>query len=358
MTFKKKAQLEVSFNWIFVLIAGGAILIFFIVIIGKQTNVSAQQQSIKITENMKTIITYSENNPNTFKENDPVNFETEMKCEDGTLYYGLKDSSYASTLDTANVFSTQTLGPGKIYSWSTTFSAPYSITSMLYLSDENTMYLFDNDTEPIRNIAEQLPNNFNKLLMPASDISKYVDQGLKRYIIITNKIVKDSNTPPGFSLNNPKLRSKATILKIVPVNPSTNPFADGTIQFWNYTNPFATNNPTPKKTNELAYATKEMLFGAIISGNPDLYQCTRGKILQRTRLITDLNENRTNEIYNSLSIHSICKIYYGSILTSEYAALNNSASNFDNKYDDFYSAIQAIATINSEVQRSSCVPIY
>ena len=357
MTFKKKAQLEVSFNWIFVLIAGGAILIFFMVIIGKQTNVSAQQQSIKITENMKTIITYSENNPNTFKENSPVDFETEMKCEDGTLYYGLKDATYASTLDTANVFSTKTLGPGKIYSWSASFSAPYSITSLLYLSDENTMYIFDNDSSSIRNIAGQMPNNFNKLLMPAEDISRYVDQGLKRYVIITNKNLKDSGNPQGFSLNNPKLRSKATILKIVPVNPSTNPFADGTIQFGNYTNPFV-NNPTPTKTNELAYATKEMLFGAIISGNPDLYQCTRGKILQRTRMITDLNENRTNEIYNSLSEYSTCRIYYGSILTSQYENILTASNDFDNKHADFYSTIQAITTINSEVQRASCIPIY
>lgn len=349
MNSDKKAQLEVSFNWIFVLIAGAAILIFFIVIIGKQTNVSSQQQSIKITENMKTIITYAENNPDTFKENSPVDFETEMNCEDGTLYYGLKDSSYSSTLDTANVFSTQALGPGKIYSWSASFSAPYLITSILYLSDENTMYLFNNDTTSgnvfVQRIYNEMPKNFNKKEMSSTEISNYPDQGLKKYIIITGDDI---------TLSNLNFRSKATIIKIIPYG--QNPFNSGTVEFRNYTNPFVLNNLGPTKTKKLAYVTKEMLFGAIISGSPELYQCTRDKILQRTRIITDLNENRTDEI-ESVIVPS-CKVYYGSILRDKYANLMTDSKDFDNNYDDFYSVMQAIATINTEVQRASCVAIY
>jgi len=62
-----KAQLELQFNWIFVLIVGAILLTFFFTLIGGQSKSNEEIIAINFAERMKTILDASEQQPGTIK---------------------------------------------------------------------------------------------------------------------------------------------------------------------------------------------------------------------------------------------------------------------------------------------------
>ena len=62
-----KAQLEIQFNWIFVLIVGTVLLVFFFSLIGSQSKSSEQGVAINLAQRMKSILSATEQQPGTVK---------------------------------------------------------------------------------------------------------------------------------------------------------------------------------------------------------------------------------------------------------------------------------------------------
>ena len=57
MVNEKKAQIQVTFNWVYILIAGAVILLFFIGIVVKQKAVSEENLATDVVRVMESIFT-------------------------------------------------------------------------------------------------------------------------------------------------------------------------------------------------------------------------------------------------------------------------------------------------------------
>src|SRR3989338_3659037 len=88
----KQAQIEVTFNWIYILIAGTVILLFFIGIAMKQKLSSEQQLSGDIVRTLQSIFTaasVSEKTKNTIDISGLQDYTFYFRCQEGTSEYGI-----------------------------------------------------------------------------------------------------------------------------------------------------------------------------------------------------------------------------------------------------------------------------
>ena len=88
----KKAQVEVQINWIFVIVAGGLILLFFFGLIRWQKSQSEQSLAYNILNDLEAIFTASGVSTKTFNTIQFPDIIVDFKCEDGRGEFRIHDS--------------------------------------------------------------------------------------------------------------------------------------------------------------------------------------------------------------------------------------------------------------------------
>lgn len=137
----KKGVVEVQFNWVFIVIIGAVILIFFVSMSMKQKGVSEQKLSVTIAEHMKTILTSAEVTEKS------VNLITvpgkDIKYDCGS---GFSVSSMASfsprIIFTPSLLKSQSQ---KLITWSLDWNVPFRVANFLYVTSPEVLYILVHD---------------------------------------------------------------------------------------------------------------------------------------------------------------------------------------------------------------------
>ena len=79
---QKIAQISIQFSWIFILIAGAIILLFFTSIIYKQKDISEQKLSASVLNQLETILTSSGLSSGTINAIDTPQLELGFLCDE------------------------------------------------------------------------------------------------------------------------------------------------------------------------------------------------------------------------------------------------------------------------------------
>jgi hypothetical protein len=349
---QKKAQLEISFNWIFILIAGAAILIFFVFVITKESDSAEDKVNAQVSKRMEALLSAVEQNPSAIKDLGFFSTELSFSCVDNSLHqYYIKDSISRQNLDTQMIFSPKELGSAKIIAWTVDFEAPYIVSSLLMLSDDRTVYIFDNTISS--SFISSFPKEFTKQVLPPNEINNVVDSGFRRYVIVVSQSnLVNVNLAQGLKL-------KSSIVSM----PNEYELLSGTVKFYDYEYQVST---APRERGSASFVTKQMLYGAVITGDAELYNCSVSKLLERTRFVDDINVERLSNIRDELPATSICRTIYntlildtadttGNILLKKDASLNFHDVTQRTIFKDNY---QAIVTANSRLLSNSCPLIY
>jgi hypothetical protein len=109
------------------------------------------------------------------------------------------------------------------------------------------------------------------------------------------------------------------------------------------------------------YANEETLFGAIISGNPALYDCAMEKIMYASRIAGEMNFQREEMIKANLTSTSICGNYYQTGIPADYIKSIIGNSTYDNtttSYLQLQDSVTSLSNLNRELARSNCPTIY
>jgi len=147
----KKGQMTLTFNWVFVLIAGGMILLFFVGIIVKQQSVSEQKLNFDIITVMDSILTgstVSEQTINFVDTSGLAGFELYFNCEldDGggfnDLYaaYGITGTSASSELPMQTLFAPQSMEGTEMITWSLPYKMPFKVMDLLMVTSTSIKY--------------------------------------------------------------------------------------------------------------------------------------------------------------------------------------------------------------------------
>lgn len=145
----KKAAIEIQFNWIFALIAGGLILFFFITVISGQKETSEQKLHTELTSQFELI--FAGQGVATGTKNQiaippvPISFG----CND----YSIGDQSRA--FGNSIVFSPPKIEDNMMLTATRAWLIPFKVSNFIYLTAPNIKYYFVGFNEELQTLIEE-----------------------------------------------------------------------------------------------------------------------------------------------------------------------------------------------------------
>lgn len=267
---KKKAQVAIQFNWIFVIIAGALILLFFIGIVSKQKDISERGIATEKTLQLDSIFTATEISTGAIQDfYSPL--EIEFECEGRASSFFIQGRPRDLPIEV--VFAPDKIG-GDIQAWALDLSVPFRVTNFLYLTSKRNRNYFVG-ADPM-GVYELLDPQINKEKVQLDDVGSMVDK-------------RDDKVKFIF-FNQDSLPSVPSDLDYMANNDVTaiNIRDDGTIDFYE-----KDNLGQFKPLGTSFTITDETLLGAIFTQNKESYECTLRKAFERLILVADvINERR------------------------------------------------------------------
>jgi len=316
----KKGVINVQFNWVFILIAGVLILLFFgsLVLKGKETSDTSIAETI--LTNMQTIMTGSEVSVRTINPIKIPDKEIEVSCDSISV-------GQISKPITKNkiIFAPEVIKGRLLLTWALDWNAPYHVTNFLYLTTPDIKYIF---IEPLNDEAEEifnmLPDEINK---KKEDISNIKDTGNNFKLVFSDHSIPD--VPSNLKRISDKMVTAINIK------------SDNEIEF------YKKKGDILKPDGEADYLGNPMILGAMFSGSREDYECNVEKAFNKLRIVSMVYEERTSTL-RVLYSGTGCIPYYSAPII-DYST---------NSIAEIREAIGLIETSNQYLQSSSCPTIY
>ena len=282
MLRKKRGQMEIQFNWIFVLIAGALILAFFISVVNKQREVSAIRTSASVATNLESIFTGAEISTNTVNVFDLPQTTVDFEC--GSYAIG---SVRKQTGDNV-VFAPTRIEGRQMITWARDWSVPYRVMNFLYLTDPVIRYIIVNNSRNLgKKIFDTLPREMNKEVIDVIDFASLADRNDPhiRFIFLggVNGDVLQSSL-----LNVDDEKISAVAFPDLQGEDSIPRF--GNVEF------FRKQGSNFVSSGETFYMNDDALFGALYSGTAENYNCAMRNAFSRLALVSSIYVNRSLEL--------------------------------------------------------------
>ena len=336
----RKAFVEVQFNWVFVLIVGAIILIFFVSIVNSQKKQSDKNLAFDVLSNIDLILSSGLTVPKTGQIFDMPRLEFDSDCNSLTVF------GVTRQFPDKIVFAPSKLKGLKLVVWSQDWNVPFKVTNFLYITTSDVRYIFvkpTGDASKVELLYNNTPNITKDLV---TDLSGLVDKN--NYKI---RIVYFGSEIP----TNPQLPSSSFITKManedvtaVLVNPTGK-----------YVNFYKKNgNNFVQSGNNYYYLEDPSIYGAIFAENEEVYVCSMEKAFKRLYYVSKILSERETALKSAYG-GSICQ---GLRADNQMNSIKTSAYNANvSKQDEFIS----IGTSESELIASnqnnlenSCPSIY
>src|SRR3989338_7686040 len=155
---RKKGQIEVQFNWIFVLIVGALILVFFIAIVNAKKKAADKNLAFDILGKIDLIINGALTIPKTGQIFEMPKIEFNFQCD--RIYALGVDRQFQDRV----VFGPDLLKGRQLIVWSQDWNVPYKTANFLYVTADNVRYIiyYDTSETEARQLFSELPDNLTK----------------------------------------------------------------------------------------------------------------------------------------------------------------------------------------------------
>lgn len=372
---KKKGAIEVQFNWIFILIIGAIILLFFFSIVKTQRTISDTKISATVRRDIRAILTGASVSTGTASLVEIPKTQIDYDCEG----YSIQKTSYVKPQVS---FSPDSINDIQLMLWALDWNIGYRVTNFLYITPHNIRYVLvykegigeeeKRQLKFVDIINETLPSKYiyeekdRKTLMN-KEKAKLVSNQLKDmedndFIDKNNYKVKfvffnQDPTSTYISALNEMQDKDVTAINVIPDNTKcvNNLDCFGTIEY------YKKNNNLFVSTGETSYYIKlPSLIGAIFSEFEN-YNCNMENAFKRLKLVTDVYYDKTTalESYYTSPPNFECL----SIMNTIKNTLNNIKSEVDKEFDNadleiIYDNIQDLEGYNEQAIKLSCAEIY
>lgn len=257
---EKRGQGEV-FKYIFVLIVGVLILIFFlkfgfehIGIVNKMSSVEA----VRAIDDNLDAFSISSNSDRTID----LGSKNKIIFDCGSI--NIEDDNPIRTSNL--IFSPRALDGNKIYAWTRTWKYPFEVTNFFYLSNDKIRYylVYDSNTESLvrsyvdKNNPESIPERFNVKIISKDKVSSSVEDNAK-FVFFTNPNINPSKN-----------------IKVIEIGNNIKFYEDS--------------------IKEIEFLDNETLMGAIFAEDYNQYKCGYDKALERLKIISKLYHNKASKL--------------------------------------------------------------
>lgn len=354
-----KRAFAVQFNWIFILIAGGLILLFFFAVIRGCQRGGEEAIDAQVTIDLGNVISSAEKSKGTLFKVEIRDTGLSYECP----YLRVGETGGRIRMDTS-------FGPDRLESVQDNFfimsldwSMPFKIQNLLYLSSPDIRYIIIEDQ--VHNYHEALledpyhytfPQNMTPEVYP--DCSLIADIGdYKVRFIFFDQI--NQNCTNAFSSMD---RKDLTAIKIDSLSQGLDgdPIGGyGKVDFYMFdkaSQGFAPAGPSSY------YLGRELLMGAIMTEDPLSYQCALRNSLNRLNVISKVYENRTLSLNNNLTAEG-CFDKSGYVnaaveLQEIIRETQSLGSISQDQVQEIFTAAGRIQSYNTQLMHASCPLIY
>ncbi len=340
-----KKAIEIQFNWIFVLVAGAAILLFFTVIIAKQKNISDISTKTTVLKSIEAIIAGASVTTDTTKIDDIPESSIEVSC--GRVSIGGVSKQYQNLI----LFAPNLIKGNRLIWQTAAFSVPYKATNLLFMTSARARYIIiaDDSDNIAREINKLLPSDLVKEFYKPTQASTIRNENnYKVKFIYFFMDPENSVLSPFKDLPD----SDVTAIKV------TGDLDKGEIEF------FEKKGQSWDSKGTSSYITKSSLLGAVYTGALETYECSMRNVFARLNIVTSVYIDKTQELETSHPPPSNCYTPYLSSLS--YLGNIRSSSNNLAKSENFAeqdivaitSAKSTLSAKNKILQENSCPLIY
>lgn len=363
----KRAISAQMFHWIFILVAGGVILLFFITIVSSVRSSSENKMSISMIENLDAIFSGAQASDNTVSMIPaPPQTSIEFICDrDG--YSELAVAGTIAGKQNANriLFAHAEVTGRQFIAFTRGIDIPFKVDNALFLTDRGIRYaVLDSQTQPqfASTVMKLLPSNISKMIVPvskqgASDLFDAVKpEGVREIVLVVY----------GQPLMDIGDLAEAKVTQVV-VN-SNALLRDGTLQYLR-----TSRGKVVAQEGFHYYFGPTMLLGAIMSENGDYYECAIAKFFEKAEVISQLYAERSR-ILGDETTYPVCEAVYDEsvqafndirdIVTGSGAyslslgQLSSRQVTFLSKEGADEGAAFRLADLNEEVELYSCPLLY
>ncbi len=288
----KRGMIGEQVNWIYVLIAGSLILIFFISIALKQKDAAERNAA---EESMKNIDSITLQPPRSSQVIHFPNLELQIKC-DSSGRVSLEMEKAQPIYPNEPVFGPQMIKGNDLITMTNEWMVPFKATNFIYLTSNETRYIILHGDAQSKSQAEQIfnemPEQANKKLVQDTAITNLLNTNSKRLVLIGAGI--DPVLPSWAGSMNSK---DVTALKITidPVGEVEDSTITGTIIY--YTKSSSALSPGTSVT----FVGKAMMMGAIYSQNKADYECAMKKAYKRLSAVANIYSRRSSDLASRMA---------------------------------------------------------
>ena len=172
MIMKKRGQVETPINWVFVLIAGAIILLFFSIVIYRIQGTAQKQSEASLITNINSILSgIGLSSSTSVLIEDLPSRNAFFSCQG----YNLEGA--AGIYDQRLTFAPNSLNIQRLVLWTNAFNMPFFISNFLYVSSPDIRYIFVYDdssaSQNIRNrIGKLIPESISQEFITNAALAK------------------------------------------------------------------------------------------------------------------------------------------------------------------------------------------
>src|SRR3989344_9381424 len=320
MGARKRGQIQVTFNWVYILIAGAVILLFFVGIISRQKVISEENLAVDVVRIMESIFTGAQVSEKT-KSSIPLGGLSEktfyFTCEDGVSEYGVEGLPARVQNGLDPIFAPINFRGSRLILWSLPYALPFKITDFLLVTSDYNQYFFIGEGNGLSDefIEGALDSN-PKLSVSAQKINGLSEIAVKSQNIRVRIIDADGD----------QIQSGGRITENLLI------LEDEAVTAISFTankeaNFFRKEGATWKKLNlqPIAIVSKTdqrdaAIYGAIFPEDPASYLCNMQKAYQKIRFIAEIYQGKVQELeeyYQGSAESGNCNGFIGGFTASE-----------------------------------------
>jgi len=313
----RKGITATIFNWIFVIIAGGVILLFFFKLIAVQTQISERESTSKILKDMQSVIsariTGTGGDAEFLIPDKEFIFECKEPCNRATgcdSFITIEGSPPVFTR-TQVIFTSKKIRARKLFTFARSWDVPFQVTNFLYITSPGEKIVF--------------PPNCN-----TNTFCRRIFESIPKRIRDAEIVVQDT----GFVYEDAKYITFGTC----PIDPSRKEicFKNNQVHFFPDFIPHD-------------YFLDESILGAIFSEDSSIYECNMNKAFFQLQNSIQVMEGKRNEMFD----------FYNSRgdVNCRNAMDNLDLDSLNLQYPD-ESTLDSIERTNDRLRRFSCSSLY
>ena len=157
---KQKKGQGMQFNWIFIVVSGAIILVFFSAFGIRYAELQKSKENAQIARSIDNIINGLKGQEQ-YKTIDISNsFNFKFKCDSFSI-----NNDYQQKLNSKIIFANSNIKVNKLYAWTKEFRKAYKVDNLIYLIDANRQYFFikDGNEDYVNELFIEIPSEFSNI---------------------------------------------------------------------------------------------------------------------------------------------------------------------------------------------------